>query len=381
MKKFLLWFVIIVGALSLLFYFNWPAIQNNYLRLNSDDVIEGVTLDKPADQIDDSALAVTVIAEHLNIPWEMVFLPDGDLLVTERPGILKRVGQNQQVYEIKGVKHLGEGGLLGMALHPLFADNQWLYLYFTTATGESLTNRVERYRLADDRLIERKIIIENIPGANYHDGGRLAFGPDGFLYISTGDATRENLAQDVNSLAGKILRVSDEGLIPGDNPFGNAVYSYGHRNVQGITWDSEGQLWATEHGRSGILSGFDELNKIVAGGNYGWPEIQGDEKKEGMIEPVLHSGPRETWAPAGLTFVDGSLFFVGLRGQTLYEVPLRSADGLRLKGHFKDEFGRLRAVVLGPDRALYLATSNTDGRGESEPNDDRIIRVPLELLK
>jgi glucose/arabinose dehydrogenase len=304
-----------------------------------------------------------------------VFLPEGDLLVTERPGTLRRIGKDGRVYTIEGVAHTGEGGLLGMALHPRFQENHWLYLYLTTRSNGALTNRVERYRFEGDVLSQREVIIDDIPGASYHDGGRIAFGPDGYLYITTGDAGSPNSAQDITSLAGKILRLEDDGLVPGDNPFGNAVYSYGHRNAQGLAWDGRGRLWATEHGRSGIRSGFDELNLIEKGKNYGWPVIQGDEEKEGMERPIVHSGPNETWAPAGIAFREGALFFGGLRGESLYEARVDDIGEVVLTSHFRGEFGRIRVVVLGPDAALYIATSNTDGRGSPRENDDRLLRV------
>jgi len=325
--------------------------------------------------------AAEIVADNLQIPWEIVFLPGGDLLVTERPGTLKRIGKEGRVYVIEGVEHIGEGGLLGMALHPQFSENRWIYLYLTTNIGNGLKNRVERYRFEGDRLSEKTIVIDNIPGAAYHDGGRIAFGPDGYLYITTGDAGSSNLAQDINSLAGKILRLKDDGSIPPDNPFGNAVYSYGHRNSQGLAWDNQGWLWATEHGRSGVLSGLDELNLIEKGKNYGWPEIQGDEKNAGMETPIVQSGPDETWAPAGIAYWDDSLFFGGLRGESLYEAKILDTNKVSLKVHFRQEFGRIRAVVLGPDDYLYITTSNTDGRGDPKPNDDKIIRINPNIFR
>lgn len=322
-----------------------------------------------------------VVAENLQIPWEMSFLPDGDILVTERPGTLRRIGKKNKIYAIEGVEHVGEGGLLGIALHPRFSENRWIYLYLTTRFKNDLINRVVRYALDEDRLSKKTIIIDNIPGAANHNGGRIAFGHDGYLYITTGDAGNADLAQDTNSLAGKILRVKDDGSIPIDNPFNNAVYSYGHRNPQGLTWDNQGSLWATEHGRSGILSGLDELNLIEKGKNYGWPIIQGDEKKEGMVTPVAQSGPDETWAPAGIVFSNNSLLFGGLRGESLYKASITDKNRVALKAYFRQEFGRIRGVVLGPDGYLYITTSNTDGRGVLRPNDDKIIRINPATLK
>ena len=253
---------------------------------------------------------IRVVAENLKVPWEIEFLPSGEMLVTERPGVLRKIGRDGLISEFELVEHGGEGGLLGMTLHPEFSTNHWIYLYMTTRSGDALLNSVERYRLENGGLSDRTVIIDEIPGALYHDGGRIEFGPDGFLYMTTGDAGKSDLAQDIDSLAGKILRLGDDGSIPRDNPFQSAVYSFGHRNSQGLSWDDRGRLWSTEHGRSGMKSGMDELNSIEKGKNYGWPVIQGDERREGMEAPVVQSGPEDTWAPAGAVFWDGSIFFL-----------------------------------------------------------------------
>ncbi|MCH7730208.1 PQQ-dependent sugar dehydrogenase [Patescibacteria group bacterium] len=341
-------------------------------------VEEGVS---PETREPDDGPDIEIVAENLEIPWEVAFLPNGELLVTERPGRLIKIGKERKVYEISGVRDVGEGGLLGLALHPDFKNNQLIYLYLTSSDAGKIVNRVERYRLENDSLINREVILEGIAGASNHDGGRIEFGPDGFLYITTGDAQKPNLAQDINSLNGKILRVKDDGSIPPDNPFGNAVYSYGHRNVQGITWDSEGRLWATEHGRSGLLSGLDELNLIEPGKNYGWPDIQGDETREGMVAPIIHSGASETWAPAGAEFIKDSIFFTGLRGSTLYQAKIENENVTTLVKHFENQYGRLRAVRLGPDGYLYITTSNQDGRGPPRQGDDKIIRINPRIFR
>jgi glucose/arabinose dehydrogenase len=226
-------------------------------------------------------------------------------------------------------------------------------------------------------LSERTVILADIPGAQFHDGGRMAFGPDGLLYITTGDAGNGANAQDRNSLAGKILRLKDDGSIPSDNPFG----TLGHRNPQGLAWDDAGRLWATEHGRSGARSGFDEINLIEAGKNYGWPDSEGDETADGVIAPVRHSGASATWAPAGAAFFDGSIFFTGLRGEALYEARLHEREIESFTAHFAGEFGRLRAAVLGPDGFLYITTSNTDGRGRPRSDDDKIIKVDPAIFR
>lgn len=319
----------------------------------------------------------TVVAGGLSIPWEIAFLPEGRMLATERTGALVEIFPNgrQRRFPVAGVVAEGEGGLLGMALHQKFLENHLLYLYETARKDGVLMNRVVRYRFEDDALAPDRVIVDNIPAAANHNGGRIAFGPDGYLYMTTGDAGRAASAQNTRSLAGKILRVRDDGSIPADNPFGNAVWSYGHRNPQGIAWDETGALWATEHGRSGTLSGYDELNRIEKGRNYGWPVIQGPETREGMESPVAQSGSDETWAPAGLAYRGGSFYFSGLRGQALYRAEKSGPASVALSLYFHTTFGRLRAAVFGSDGALYISTSNTDGRGTPAPDDDKIIRI------
>ncbi len=321
---------------------------------------------------------VTVIAQNLKIPWSLVFLPNGQELFTTRGGEVRNF--KGLVATVLDVKTVGEGGLLGITVHPNFNSNHFIYLYYTySENGGNVLNKVVRYKFENNQLTDPKIILDKIPGSSNHDGGRIKFGPDGNLYIGTGDAEDPSQAQNTNTLGGKILRLKDDGSIPPDNPFGNAVYSYGHRNVQGIAWDEKGQLWATEHGRSGVQTGFDEVNKILKGGNFGWPTIQGDETKEGMITPVINSGAATTWAPSGMAYFKGSLFFAGLRGSTLYEAKI-VGDKLNLSEHFKNEFGRLRDVIVGPDNMFYVLTSNTDGRGTPKSGDDKILKIdPLQL--
>lgn len=328
----------------------------------------------------------TIIAQNLDTPWAIAFLPDGSILVTERPGRVRIVDVNGKldpipIATLTLVKEIGEGGLLGIVLHPDFSRNHFVYLYYTYKnSGETTYNRVVRMSYENKRLTDEKIIVDSIPGASFHNGGRIKFGPDGFLYIATGDAQDSSHAQDTVNLGGKILRVTDEGLPAPENPFGNPVFSYGHRNVQGLAWDGKGTLWATEHGRSGLLSGLDELNLIESGKNYGWPDIQGDETRRGMETPKKNSGPEKTWAPSGAAFIVNSLFFAGLRGQSLYEAVIQNNQVLTVKEHFKGDFGRVREVISGPDGMLYITTSNRDGRGTPKDTDDRIIRINPALL-
>ncbi len=326
-------------------------------------------------QADKTGPQEEVVATGLDTPWEIAFLPDKTILVTQRNGELIHFTQTKGSIKIAGVFETGEGGLLGMAIHPKFSENKLIYFYYTTTQDGGSTNRVESYTFENEQLSNRKEIITKIPAAANHDGGRIAFGPDGYLYITTGDAQKEQNAQITTSLSGKILRLKDDGGIPTDNPFGNAVYSYGHRNPQGLAWDSSGNLWSTEHGPSGLSTGFDELNKIEKGKNYGWPKIKGDEKNPEMVSPTINSGSKETWAPAGLAFYNGALYFAGLRGQTLYKSIIADGNPGALTGLLQKKYGRLRAVVAGPDGYLYVSTSNKDGRGQPQESDDKIIRL------
>ena len=320
-----------------------------------------------------SRKGIKIVADNLEVPWEIALLPSGDLLVTERGGLIREIGGDAT--KVEGVYASGEGGLLGLTLHPDFENNSWIYLYRTTLKEGRITNVVERYRLDGVILSERLVIVAGIPGEAIHNGGRIAFGPDGYLYIATGDSARPSEAQNTNSLAGKILRVSGNGSIPKDNPFDNAVYSYGHRNPQGLAWDKARQLWVTEHGQIA----HDELNRIEKGGNFGWPVVEGDEKREGMISPMLHSG-NDTWAPAGLAYVEGKLFFAGLRGEALFEVSLmEEGRASQLKKHYAGRFGRLRAVINDGRGNLLVSTSNRDGRGRSHLGDDLILKIPWSL--
>lgn len=326
------------------------------------------------------AARVSTLVENLEIPWSLAFLPDNSILVTERPGRVRFVTpngklQSDPVYTVGDVRHISEGGLLGITIHPKFVQNKYVYLYYTYSGDVNTLNRVVRFKFDDKTFVERKVIVDAIPGAGNHNGGRIKFGPDGFLYITAGDAQEPSRAQDKNSLAGKVLRVTDEGDPAPGNPFNNRVYSYGHRNPQGLAWDSQGRLWETEHGNSAQ----DEANLIKSGVNYGWPDSRGDEVLPGTQAPVRHSGNNNTWAPSGMAFLDGSLYFSGLRGALLMQANI-NGDKVDLSEHFKNEFGRLRDVVVGPDGLLYILTNNRDGRGRSTAGDDKILVVNPQKL-
>ncbi len=331
-------------------------------------------------KLEQEDLRLTTIAGNLEIPWALAMLSNGDILFTQRQGKIKLINKDGTgnpviVADIAEVKHVGEGGLLGIAVHPDFENNKFVYLYYTYSSYViNSLNRVVRYKFSNSKLINEQVIVDAIPGAVNHNGGRIKFGPDNFLYITTGDAQNPSLAQDKDSLAGKILRVTDEGKPAPSNPFGNLVYSYGHRNPQGLAWDSQGRLWATEHGPQAL----DELNLIEKGANYGWPDISGEEERNGMRKPILQSGS-STWAPSGTAYVGNSIFFAGLRGNALYEAKFPDGQ-VELQEHLKSELGRIRDVVLGPDGMLYITTSNRDGRGMPNESDDKIIRVDPDNL-
>ncbi|MFE6797337.1 PQQ-dependent sugar dehydrogenase [Paenibacillus chitinolyticus] len=342
-----------------------------------------------------------IVASGLNVPWELVFAADGRIFFTERPGQLRMIrdGKLQEKPLLKLQDPFissGEGGLLGLALDPGFAANSYLYVYHTYAGEGETKNRVLRLKLQGDQALVDRVLLDGIPGAENHNGGRIKFGPDGMLYVTTGEKYDPPLAQDKNSLGGKILRISPDGSIPEDNPFqGSPVYSWGHRNAQGLAWDPRsGNLLSSEHGQSA----HDELNVIVPGGNYGWPLIEGDEsgspKAAGaLIPPLLHSG-KDTWAPSGMTFIrqgpwQGRLAVAGLRGTKLLLFTLEpdrtSVPGAgasvpvykltKAEAAFAGTFGRLRSVTEGPDGSLYLLTNNRDGRGQPAGDDDKIIRL------
>ncbi len=365
-----------------------------YIRPQKDEVVRTPstpsqiiqTLTAPVTQKPNDIPAETIIVENLDTPWGLVFLPDKTIFVTERPGTVQKIDSSGILdstftAKIQNVNEIGEGGLLGITIHPDFSKNHYVYLYYTySSSGDDTLNRVVRMTYTDNKLQDEKIILDKIPGASNHNGGRIKFGPDNYLYIGTGDAQNPSQAQNTKTLGGKILRVTDEGKPAPGNPFNNEVFSYGHRNVQGLAWDTSGSLWATEHGRSGIQSGYDELNLIEKGKNYGWPDIEGSETRAGMETPKKHSGSDKTWAPSGIAVYDGALFFGGLRGQALYETDIEQAALSQIEEHFTGQYGRIRDVVTAPDGMIYITTSNRDGRGTPDSTDDKVIRINPEKL-
>ena len=341
-----------------------------------------------AQEYPELGVKIETVAENLTIPWSIDWTPDGMILFTERNGNLRAIQDGQLLQEpllslgVGGV----EGGMLGVAVDPNYSDNHYVYVYYTYNELLSTTNKLVRYQLEDRVLNEDKVLIEGIPGGPFHDGGRIQFGPDGKLYITTGEAGNPDLSQDLNSLGGKILRINSDGTIPEDNPLENSpIYSLGHRNPQGLDWDDSGNLVATEHGPSGWRGiAHDEVNVILSGANYGWPDVIGDETKEGLLNPILHTGD-DTWAPSGAEFYYGDkipqwygkYFVATLRGSHLHMIDfdLQNNSVIFHEKLFQDEFGRLRDVKTGPDGFLYMLTSNQDGRGSPRTNDDRILRI------
>lgn len=369
MKKFILFIIVAIFIAIGLTLYQYLFTNKNISLDNSNNLITGTK-----DIADE-----TIIAENLEVPWAMDFLPNGRLIFTERAGRISLIESDGSVKQIGNinVESIGESGLHGIAVDPNFEDTSNIFVYYTYSTnGGNTANRVSRFSLNNDTLSNEEIIVDNIPGAPNHDGGRIKFGPDGNLYITTGDAQEPSSSQNRNSLAGKILRVDKDGKASEGNLFNTRVFSYGHRNSQGLTWDKDGNLWSTEHGRSGALSGLDELNKIIPGGNYGWPEIEGNETRSGMITPTVNSGGSITWAPGGAAYLNNSIFFTGLRGSALYEYKIDSGEIIE---HFKDTYGRIRDVV-SKDNLLYISTSNKDGRGNPNENDDKIIRINPDSL-
>ncbi len=377
--------------------FSLIVVLNIVLSLPSCSILTG---DRPQAVADEflpggDGVTVEVWIDDLQVPWSLVFLTKDRALVSERRGrilLIEKGKVQKNLYAEIEVAHTGEAGLLGLAVHPGYPKSPYIYAMYTYQSKGKMFNRIIRLKDEGKNGRIERTIIESIPGGVFHNGGRIGFGPDGMLYITTGETFSADLAKDISSLAGKILRITPEGDIPPDNPFGNSpVYSFGHRNPQGIAWHPEtGALFGSEHGPSGEFGKFanDEINIIEKGGNYGWPDAIGGPGLKGMIDPIIVW--KKTTPPSGMTFysgdmlshLKGDLFVATLKSEALIRIKFQSDKRrpLKIERWFaydseKGEYGRLRDVIQGPDGALYFLTSNKDGRGETEQGDDRIYRI------
>lgn len=330
---------------------------------------------------------VEEVAHGLEVPWAIAFTSPTRLLVTERPGRLRVIENGQLIAAplktFSETSTSGEEGLMDIELDPAYAENKQIYLSLAHDQGDNLAVKIVRYKDNGTSLSDETIIIDNIPAARYHAGSRLAFGPDGKLYIATGDAFNKNDAQDITSLAGKILRLNPDGSIPTDNPFpNNPVWSYGHRNPQGLVFAPDGMLYSSEHGPSIIdgPTGGDEVNRIIKGGNYGWPLVSHGKTRAGTESALQVFTPAE--APASLLYYTSSalpmftdsLLFGALRGEGIVHLA-RTNNSWQADKLFTNQYGRIRDVAQSPNGDIYFSTSNRDGRGEPQTGDDKIFRI------
>ncbi|MBT2410896.1 PQQ-dependent sugar dehydrogenase [Streptomyces sp. ISL-12] len=337
----------------------------------------------PAEQAPPAKGSVEVtrtVATGLDSPWGLAPLPDGDLLVSSRDeGTITRVdtatGKKTELGEVPGVSPAGEGGLLGIALSPDYAADRTVYAYYTSASDNRIVRMLyDTGKPSGEQLGAPDTVFRGIPKGFVHNGGRIAFGPDKLLYVGTGESGDTGLSQDEESLGGKILRLTPEGEpAPGNPSSGSPVYSYGHRNVQGLAWDARRRLFAAEFGQDT----WDELNAITPGGNYGWPEAEGESDDDAFRDPVAQWSTDEA-SPSGITYAGGSVWMAGLRGERLWRVPLDGTEeAAEPRSFLRGEYGRLRTVVAAGDGKLWLVTSNTDGRGDPEREDDRILELEV----
>ncbi|PTJ60532.1 quinoprotein glucose dehydrogenase [Mammaliicoccus sciuri] len=317
---------------------------------------------------------IETVAQGLDTPWSIAKSNDVFYL-SERPGKIIKIDGNkkneQQVDLDKEVSTAAEAGLLGFVLAPDFKDSQEAYAYYTYEDNGQF-NRIVKLKLENDTWKEEEVLIDKIPSGQYHHGGRLKIGPDDKLYATTGDASDEQNAQDKDTLGGKILRINLDGSKPKDNPISNSyVYSYGHRNLQGIVWTPDGQMYASEHGNQAN----DEINEIKEGHNYGWPVIEGNEENNNMETPIFTSGSDDTWAPSGIAFKDGIIYSAALRGEGIMKFDVEKDEMKKVA----TKYGRIRDVYIVNDD-LYFVSNNTDGRGNPSQNDDKMYKVSLSQL-
>ncbi|MER5890809.1 PQQ-dependent sugar dehydrogenase [Streptomyces sp. NPDC001941] len=327
-----------------------------------------------------TATVTGTVAQGLKSPWGVAALPGGDLLVSSRDeGTITRVaaqgGRTTLLGKVPGVAPDGEGGLLGLALSPTFGADRQVYAYFTTESDNRIARMLyDEKRPAGQQLGAPDTVLRGIPKGSIHNGGRIAFGPDKMLYAGTGETGDTGLAQDRASLAGKILRMTPDGQPAPRNPASDSVvYSWGHRNVQGLAWDSEKRLWAAEFGQNT----WDELNLIEPGKNYGWPTVEGRAGRAGFVDPVAQWRTSEA-SPSGIAYAQGSIWMAGLRGERLWRIPLAGTKAAAdPQAFFQGEFGRLRTVLATGGTGLLLVTSETDKRGTPSKGDDRILRLDV----
>jgi glucose/arabinose dehydrogenase len=320
---------------------------------------------------------VSVVASGLDVPWGLAFLPDGDAVVAERATgrvlqIPRAGGAPRELITLPDVDTTGtaEGGLLGLAVSPTYGTDALLYAYYTTPSD----NRIVRFTARGGASRVKRIVTGLLRGS-IHNGGRIAFGPDGKLYAGVGETGDRGLAQDLSSRNGKILRVNPDGSVPSGNPFPNSsIWSYGHRNVQGLAWDRAKRLWASEFGQNR----FDEVNLILPGHNYGWPIVEGNGDTDGG----KFTNPKVTWptdeaSPSGAAIVGDVLYIGALQGKAVLRVALDGATATKQAPLFAGRYGRIRTTAAAPDGALWFTTSNRDGRGTPAPGDDHIYRLQL----
>ncbi len=370
----------------------WYLYPGSRTERGVPQILEEMTEQIPRESV---SFRVEEFARGLVVPWSIVFTSPDRMLVSERPGRIRVIENGtlraEPLHTFSQVSSVAEEGLMSLALHPQYSSNRYVYAVYAYASGDDLFDRVVRFRDDGDAISDLTTIFDRIPAARYHAGSRLAFGPDGKLYISTGDATDRNLAQKMDSLAGKILRVNDDGTIPSDNPFPNsAVWSFGHRNPQGLAWDAAGVLYSTEHGPSTFDGppGGDEVNRIEKGANYGWPLVSHDETREGTVAPLIQFTPAEAPGSAliysGKLFpqFEGDLFFGALIGEGLMRVSFGAGGAVaQYEKIAAVDLGRIREVVEAPDGTIYFSTSNRDGRGDPAEGDDRIFRIVPEQVE
>ncbi|WP_164670995.1 PQQ-dependent sugar dehydrogenase [Virgibacillus doumboii] len=381
MKKSIYLYLSILGlilAVGLAFLFTSDknnADDDNKTSTNTDEAL----YQQDAVKVSEGSIEVvssddgSIDANNLFIPWT-INKSGNNFFLSQRDGTVIRINGEFGLVDVQSVDvteeilHKGQGGFLGFTLVPEFEATNMALAYHTYEKDGEILNRIVSLTLEDNVWKEKDVLLEGIPGGEINNGGRIQVGPDGMLYVTTGDTGQPEYAQDLDNLAGKILRMELNGDIPNDNPFeGSYVFSYGHRNPQGFAWDDEGNLYSSEHGEDG----HDEINLIEAGKNYGWPEIQGNEEAENMVTPLHHSGD-DTWAPSGMAYDDGELYIASLAGAKIFTYNLANGE----TNEFFSDVGRLRDVLIEDD-SLFTITNNHDSRGEPKEKDDRMISIPL----